>query len=235
VLGEEARTDEVRSRLGEAHLAVEQARSVLACIKAARERARDFAAEQMRAVEALAGEAHDIASERSDSIKVALRSGAIPMFPEAPALPANAAKMADAQGRLDAARIALEELQAEEVDAESEAAAAKDAYRQASEAVLVDEADRIAVRVEELESEALLLRARLGGPLSPAGQLRGMTQATQRVISSVDVAAFMRNPALEQEAQRALHVWRAFAEALADDAGAELSFEGPAADASQAA
>src|SRR5271165_4287929 len=96
VLAEEARTDEIRHRLGEPRLAVSQAKSVLSCVKAARERARDFAAEQMRAVEALAGEMHDIASSRSDAVKAALRAGAVPLFPEAPALPANAAKMAEA-------------------------------------------------------------------------------------------------------------------------------------------
>jgi len=154
VLAEEARTDEIRHRLGEARLAVSQAKSVLSCVKAARERVRDFAAEQAREVGELAGIDHDIASARADQIKAALKAGAIPIFEAVPIVSANSAKMADAQNRLSATKLALEELQADEHEAEAAVSAAMNEERAAITALMADEANAIAARVEALEGEA---------------------------------------------------------------------------------
>ncbi len=168
-------------------------------------------------------------------VQDALSRGAVPLFDEAPSITASAVKRAHIEHKLASVWIALNNFEGEVQRAESDVATAKNQLRAAAEAVMIAEADEIAVEIEDAEAAVLVLRARLGGTLSPVGQLRGISAATQRVISSINVEAFMRNPALEQEAQRALHVWRAFSSALETDSDAELSFEQSAGDASRAA
>ena len=53
----------------------------------------------------------------------------------------------------------------------------------------------------------------LGGPLGPAGQLRGLSVAASRVIAGTAERSemFLRSPPLEREAAHAVKVWRAFA------------------------
>jgi len=208
----------------------EFARQFLSCVKAARERVRDFAAEQAREVGELAGIDHDIASARADQIKAALKAGAIPIFEAVPIVSANSAKMADAQNRLSATKLALEELQADEHEAEAAVSAAMNEERAAITALMADEANAIAARVEALEGEALVLRARLGGPLGVVGQLRaGLSAAVGQVMNSNHLleAVMLHDRALTEEADRAAVVWRAFAAALEGDADAELSFDRP--------
>ncbi len=170
-------------------------------------------------------------------VRHALSRGVTPLFDEAPSLTVNAARRAHAEHKLAAARLALEGLDADLRQAESDVTKARDEVRSAIEAVMIDEADQLATRIEEVEAEALLLRSRLGGEFSPAGRLRNMTPATRRVIGGA--AAFetvmLRDGALSAEAQRANKAWAAFASMLESDSDAELSFDRPASASARAA
>ncbi len=228
---------DARAILAEAQVVFVDKSAALDGLKAARERAREFAGEQARVVEGLAGEAHDISSARSDAIKRALLAGAVPMFEAAvPAISENAVRMADAQSRLAAARLALEDLDSDLQVSEAAVTKARDGVRLAITLLLADEANSIAEEIERLERDALMLRARLGGPLGVVGQLRtGLSPAVGRVMNMNNVLeAAMLTPAgrsLSIEATRARRVWQAFAEALEADADAELVFESPATEA----
>jgi len=87
-------------------------------------------------------------------VKQALRAGVTPLFDDPRALTANAAKRAFAERKLAAARLALEELEADEREAEASVAKAGEAVRSAITGLMADEANAIAVEVEELEAAA---------------------------------------------------------------------------------
>jgi hypothetical protein len=227
---------DTRSALREARAKAAEADERLAVVRDRHKATQAYAAEIARKVEGLAAIDHTIACERADQIKAAIASGAVPLFDELPAVSATAAQMAEGQSQLSACRLALGEIEADERNAEADVAKAWDEARLEVNDVLLAEADAIAEHVQALEAEALIGRARLGGPLTPVGQLRGLSDAVVSVIaSSQRLEPLFRDPKLTAEAHRASKVWAAFVEALGSDPDATLDFEQPATSDARAA
>jgi len=223
---------DARNVLAEAQTALVHKEGELDALRQTRERARVFAGEIAHEFEELVGHDIDAAASHAEMVKDALSRGAVPLFDEAPALTANAQKRAHVERKLAAARLAYEQLQGEEREAEAGVTKARDEVRLATTLLLADEANEIAEEIERLERDAFMLRARLGGPLGVVGQLRaGHSAAVQRVMAGNDkLDAVMLTPAgrsLSIEATRARRVWQAFAEALEADCDAALKFDLP--------
>src|SRR5271165_486008 len=99
-----------RSRLRAARSAVAEAEAALAGLKDTRDKARALAGELAHEVETLIGVAFDISASRAETIKAALRSGTQPSFGAVPAIERNAAARADAESKLQASRMVIDEL-----------------------------------------------------------------------------------------------------------------------------
>ena len=177
-----------RLRLHQAHAARAEAHRALDVANAAAERARNFAVAARERCAAVEEESRDLAIDRSIAIRNAILAGETPSFDEpSPTLTANALAQRELEHRATAAEIAQADLEAQAGEALRAATQADDALRDASQAVALAEAHMMATEVEEHESRALMLRARIGGSLSPAGQFPQMTEALRRVIVSTDI------------------------------------------------
>jgi hypothetical protein len=109
---------------------------------------------------------------------------------------------------------------------------AREALREAAMAVALSEANLMAEEVERHEAVALALRARLGGSLSPVGQMPTLTAALRRVISSTDLLGerddvFAHNGPLWIASKAAAEVWRDHVVRLMTEPDAELNFDAP--------
>jgi hypothetical protein len=228
---------DARERLRAAAARSAEAEERLVAVRETRDRARAFAGEVAHEVEGLVGVSLDISAASAEAIKLALRQGAVPTFTEIPAIERNAAARADAESKLSAAKMVMDEVDGDLRDAEASLTGVRDEAAAAIVAVMVEEATAIAERILALEGEAVLLRARLGGQFSPVGQLRQLPAAVVDVIAGSDRfdALMIRDPKLSSAAQRAGAVWTAFREALSGDVDAELSFDEPSVDDARAA
>ena len=216
-----------RARLLEAHDAHAEANAALDAAAHAASSARAFLSGIKQEGDRFAEIDRGISTSRAKELKAALKGGTTPTFAAVPALPRNAAARADAENRLEAAKLAVAELEADERDAELVAKAAKAELAAAVLAVIAAEAHAIALEVERLELVAQDLRARIGGSYSAVDQAGAcLAETTKRVISSTDrTDVVVRNMAAWCVAQAANATWKAFASALVTNPAAELNFQ----------
>lgn len=235
--------EEVRARLREALVVREAADLALYDARTLAEKARALVDEIAEQVSALRETDRGVSVDRAEAIVSALRSGAAPMFVVVPGVTEGAAALHDAQSRLAAAEMALAKFEAEEAEALSALAQARDDVEALAHAAVLAEADSRARYVLELEAEAFAARAPLGGPLDwlACGKPRRMDDgdlgdAAKRVIASSDGSDItMPNTPAWRMAQRANEAWRALEAALTHDAAAQLSLDDPVAEKARAA
>jgi hypothetical protein len=220
-----------RERLRLAHGALVEAGFTLEVAQAASERARAFVEEATDRRDALREIDRSVAIDRSQGFKDALRAGEAPAFEAVPGLSSIAAALAEAQSRLDAAEIASADLIAEASEAQASVNAARDEIRSAAQSLMFAEADSFAVRIAELEGEALSLRVKLGGgsmaPIATMGLPLSETLAS--VLRETDERGdlFLRNGRLWGGIKHAAEVWRGYLDSLLADPDATPNFDAP--------
>lgn len=224
---------DARRRLVEAHAKRASAQQAIDNARAAVVAARALVAETRDELDSHIEASKAISNNRSDGIVRAIRAGLQPSFDPALPLSEAASLRVEAEARLEAAATAFAELEADERGALSRVAAASESVRAGVESVVIAQADAMAREIEEHEDKALKLRAELGGSLSPVGQVKTMTDALKRVISSTDDLGdvFLRRGDLWTASRRAADIWREHLDRLSGDPDHELSFDEPSPDA----
>jgi hypothetical protein len=187
----------------------------------------------------LAEVARNISLDRSGPIKSALLAGDHPQFEPLPNLSKHAEALAEAESQLQAAEVALAEIDGEDREAQADVNAAQDAVRASADVLLIAMADAVAQEVEALESRAVELRTSLGGgsfaPISTALRGAALSPALMRVLASTDAMEFPHNGVEDLATKRARKAWLRFIEELASDADAELCFDAPVEEEAQRA
>jgi hypothetical protein len=129
--------------------------------------------------------------------------------------------LAKAEGHAEAARLAHSGLVNEEAIAATALETATQAVRQAANAVAAAEAEAIADQIEGLETEALRLKEKLGGPSGYLAQhFKPMPPSVRRVCAA---SSFMTNSPEAREAASWGDRWRNLLAELAEDADAQLN------------
>lgn len=226
-----------RARLQAAHAAHADAISALDAAAHAAASARAFLSGIKQEVDRFAEIDRGISTSRAKELKAALKGGTTPTFSAVPALPRNAAARADAENRLEAAKLAVAELEADEKDAERAAKAARDELSAAIMAVVAAAADDLAARILDLEMAALRLRERLGCEFGGLDQAKApLSLRTIAVIRQNGSTTIMARNTPEWHASNAANsAWKAFAASLESDPAAELNFQTESVNASKAA
>jgi hypothetical protein len=144
---------------------------------------------------------------QADAIKQSIRAGQDMPSPPPDSGPARLA-LADAEGRVEAARLAHNGLVAEETAAAQALATATANVRAAVLAVAAETAEGLADQIEDLESEAMLLRVKLGGASGFVSQaLKPVPLAVRRVVTT---SAFVTNTPEYRGAASWADRWRQF-------------------------
>lgn len=210
---------EARAELIKANADVEAAAEVLARAKAATAAARELQAGVDGELAALKADRDHIADVQGLGIAESIKAGLAPEIKSVAAAAKNAAAVAGAQGRHAACQRAVEQLEAEERLLAADLVSAEARVAVEIRNVLIGEADLMAARVRELETEALRLRLNLGFESSFIARL-----APGRFSSALAPELETNSrPFLEARASSA--VWAAFAKALSENAEACLSFQ----------
>lgn len=224
----EAPVEEARAALRAAFASRTKAAAALEKARAATIRAKALVGEQAAEVEKHVHAGKRVTARRTDDLKVALKAGKAPSFEVLAEVPALAAKRAEAESRLEAARGAEAELKADEATAASSLSAAEANVVSARTDIVLAEAQGIAERIEDLEAEAAELREQIGLGSYALGRILGasLTPALARAMSGQNwlTNGFEQRRALAHSVQ-----WQDFYNRLASNPDAELSFDPPAA------
>jgi len=135
--------------------AVEKAKSAAA-------RAKVLVSELEAEVERHVGAGRRITVRRTEDLKATLKAGKAPSFEVLAEVPAIEAKRLEAESRLAAAKVAQEELQRDESEAEGALAAGENAVPAAVKGIVFAAATELAERLLELQAEVDDLHERLG-------------------------------------------------------------------------
>lgn len=221
-----AAPDTARAALAKAIEASVSAAALLERARKATASARALVAATTREAERLVDADREIANDRAADLVAAIRAGAAPTFAAAPGLSDNAAALADAQNRRRAAEGAVAALAAEERDAEGQVAETRAAVASAVKAVLIAEAEALALVAAEADRRATALRCRIGTSAHFVSNLTSRrSDALQRIIAANDESRMVDgNAPLGFAARAASGMWRDFAAALETDARADLKF-----------
>lgn len=194
------------------------AESALAASRQAMERAQALLATVTRAAEDhTAGEKRDEAA-RTEQILAALKAGVTPSFNDK-TLAKHSAARADIEARRSSALQVVEQLRAEEVDAERLVEISREAVNSAAKAIVREAASALADEWVVAEAKARSLRLKLGRHHGPVSRLGGAAAVGAAIAANESEDRFDLG-----ENQAFSSAWEDFAAALQRDPGARLEF-----------
>jgi hypothetical protein len=219
---------EARASLKAAFAARGKAAKSLEAARAATKRAAVLLGELAAEVEKHAAAGKRVTAMRTSDLKATLKAGKAVSFEQLAEVPKIAAQRMESESRRDAAKQALEDLQADEVAAQTALAEAEAAVETAIKGVVLAVAAGMADEVEDLEAALADLKERIGLRTYALGEILG-SALTSQLAHIMSGANWLTNgPEMRRSLAHSAR-WKAFGLALATDPAAELRFDPPEA------
>jgi len=218
--------EEARAALRDSFKARTRSVKSLEAARAATIRARALVADLSGELEKHVHAGKRVSAMRTDDLKATLKAGKAPSFEVLAEIPAIAAKRAEAESWLTAAKQALEELSRDEAEAEAELQRSQASVTAAIKNVVQAAADEMAERILDLQAEADDLHERLGiyGSLGFLSRFLDPKNGTALSLAMSGQVWGFNGPEMKRSAAHQVK-WQAFAKALETDPNVPLGLD----------